>query len=229
MRRIVTLGTALGLVALAAAFWPQPCDPQNYPTDQPARPLEGFIMGGFSPTAGDAASYLQDGWIIDAGFIYWLAQGDTFGLRTDIGYSEHEATNQFRALGGLATNQRSNYGWGSFSSFSSGLKMRAPSSFWPRVYGVAQIGVTNTHVRLAQAFYIPYENCDPFFYYCSNPIGGYASGYSYTTNRFSWNVGLGLDFQTPGIPDWFVELQYRRVQTTPHAFEYWPVMIGFRF
>lgn len=229
MRRTVTRSTALGLIALGAAFWLQPACGQGYPTAEPTRAIEGFIMGGFSPTAGSGAAYLQDGWIIDGGFIYWLAHGDTFGLRTDIGYSEHQATNQSLALGGLATNQRANYGWGSFSSLSSGLTLRAPPNTWPRVYGLAQIGITNTHVHLVPSFYLPGYYCDPFFYYCGYPSGGYSSVYSYTTNRLSWNVGLGLDFPAPGISGWYVELQYRRVQTAPHAFAYWPIMFGLRF
>jgi hypothetical protein len=229
MRRIVSLGTALALNALAAAFSLPPCLAQGYPTSQPTRPIEGFFMGGYSPTGGAAATYLQDGWIIDGGFIYWLAHGDTFGLRTDIGYSEHATTDQFLTFGALATGRRVDDGWGSFSALSSGLILRAPASTWPRVYGLAQVGVTNTHVRLAQTFYAPGLYCEPFFYYCSYPLVGYNSAYSHTSNRFSWNVGLGLDFPAPGESGWFLEVQYRRVETTPHAFEYWPVMVGFRF
>lgn len=224
MRGKVPLGIALSLT-LTTAFWLQPLYAQGYPT----RPLQGFIMGGFSPTAGNVASYLQDGWIIDGGFNYWLAHGDTLGLRTDLGYSEHQATYQYLTFGGVATYPGANNGWGSFSSLSTGLTWRAPANRWPRVYGLAQIGVTNTHVHLVQTFYVPGYYCDPFFYYCSNPMAGNASVYSHTTNRLSWNVGFGADFTAPGLPGWFVELQYRRVETSPHAFEYWPVMFGLRF
>ena len=230
MRRIVSLGTTLGLAALVAASWPPSSEGQAYPVSQRTPPIEGFILGGFSPTAGAAASYLQDGWILDGGFIYWLAHGDMFGLRTDLGYSEHQATSQFQSFGALASGQRVNDGWGSFTSLSSGLMIRAPATHWPRVYGLAQIGVTNTHVRLVQTFYVPGYYCDPFFYYCSFPVVGYASVYSHTINKFSWNLGIGLDFATRGIPaGWFLELQYRRVDTAPRTFEYWPVMVGVRF
>jgi hypothetical protein len=230
MRRIVTLiTTALGLTTFSAACWLQPSSAQGYPTGEPTRRIEGLIMGGLSPTAGETASLLQDGWIVDGGFIYWLGHSGTLGLRTDIGYSEHQATDQFLTSGERATGQRVDDGWGSFSSFSTGLILRAPPRIWPRVYGIAQVGVTNTHVRLVQTFYVPGYYCDPFFYYCSYPIVGYASVYSHTTNRFSWNIGIGLDFPTQGIAGWFVELQYRRVESSPQAFEYWPVMVGLRF
>lgn len=223
MRRILALGL------LVAALWLSASHGQPTPASERSPPIEGFIFGGFSRTAGEAASYLQDGWIIDGGFIYWLAHGDTFGLRTDLGYSEHEASDQFLGFGTLASGQRLNDGSGSFSSLSSGLVLRAPGSSWPRLYGLAQLGLTHTHVRLAQTFYLPGYYCDPFFYYCSSPAFGQASVYSHTSDRFSWNLGLGLDFGTHSIPGWFLELQYRRVENSPHAFEYWPVMVGLRF
>jgi hypothetical protein len=229
MRRFVLQATALGLLVLWTIFRLQPSHGQGYPESTPSRPIEGLVMGGFSPTSGKAATYLQDGWILDGGFIYWLARGDTLGLRTDLGYSEHQAASQLVVSGALATGHQVDDGWGSFSSLSSGLVLRAPSSHWLRVYGLAQIGVTNTHLRLVQTFYAPGYYCDPFFYYCSYPFVGYASVYSHTTNRFSWNIGAGLDFSTRGIPGWFVELQYRRIETSPHPFEYWPVMVGLRF
>src|SRR5690349_21376096 len=65
--------------------------------------LQGQIMGGYSGTSGNTGTYLDGGWAADAGFIYWLQPNQGLGLRTDLSYSHHQATDQFLAFGQQAT------------------------------------------------------------------------------------------------------------------------------
>ena len=51
---------------------------------------------------------------------------------------------------------------------------------------------------------------------------------SYCATKLSWNLGLGADFRTYWDTSWFIEAQYRRIQT-PQPIEYWPVTVGIRF
>lgn len=203
---------------------------QSYYYAPHAAPLiQGQIMGGYSGTSGNASQYLQGGWAIDGGFIYWPDPRRGLGLRTDLSYSRHQATNQFLTFGQNVTGQEVDDGWGEFSSISTGLILRAPLGAWTHVYGLAQIGLSNVHLRLVQTFFAPGFYCDPFFGYCDYPIVGDATVYSYNTNHLSWNVGVGIDFPSGWGQSWFIEAQYRRIETAPHPFEYWPVMVGVRF
>lgn len=159
-------------------------------------------MGGFSATSGDEGTLLQDGWIVDAGFIYWLDHGDGFGLRTDASYSDHAAAAQFRAFGD---------GWGDVSAAATGPIYRLPLASGLHLYGLAQVGVSHVRLRLFE--------------------GGnaYSSVESYSSNRLSWDLGMGLDLATYWRERWFIEVQYRRIEISPRPFEYWPVMVGVRF
>jgi hypothetical protein len=185
---------------------------------QLARTFQGQIMGGFSATYGDEGTYLQSGWVIDAGFIYWLNHGDGFGIRTDASYSDHQATDQFRAFGD---------GWGDVSAAASGLVYRTSLNSWAHFYALAQVGVSHVRLRLVERAPLSSSYCAPFFYYCGYPTPGTAE--SYGTNHLSWDVGMGIELATFWVQSWFVEVQYRRIETSPRPFEYWPVMVGLRF
>jgi hypothetical protein len=86
---------------------------------------------------------------------------------------------------------------------------------------------THVHLRLVEGSSRSGSYCAPFFYYCGYPAAGTVE--SYDTNHLSWNVGMGIDFATYWTKSWFVELQYRRIETSPRPFAYWPVMVGLRF
>lgn len=222
---LATLTTGLLIAAL-----PHPALGQGYYYEAQAAPsLQGHFMGGYSGTSGNTAKYLQGGWVIDGGFTWWLHNGEGLGVRTDLSYSEHAATDQFLSFGQAVTGEEVDDGWGSFSSVSTGLVYRAPIGGRIHLYGLAQVGFSHAQLRLVQTFFVPGVYCDPFFGYCDYPEVGAASVYSYSTDRVSWNVGVGLDLPVRGSQSWFVEAQYRRIEAAPHAFEYWPIMVGMRF
>src|SRR6202165_5951366 len=70
----------------------------------PARPLQWFIDGGASITAGTTADFLDSGWTIGTGFTLRPVPGQPFMLRADLNYSRFSATNQLISLG-QAVNQ----------------------------------------------------------------------------------------------------------------------------
>lgn len=217
------------IFAALASFAGQRAQSQGYYQPRSAPLIQGQIMGGFSSTSGNTAQYLQGGWAIDAGFIYWPGTSASLGIRTDLSYSQHQATDQFLAFGQSVTGQEVDDGWGDFSAISTGLMLRAPLGSWAHLYGLAQVGLSHVNLRLAQTFFVAGFYCDPFFDYCDYPVVGDSTVYSYDTSRLSWNVGVGVDFASGWGRSWFIEAQYRRIETTPHAFEYWPVMVGLRF
>jgi hypothetical protein len=211
------LAKALSAITLAATLY-VPATHAQGDYAQPAPTFQGQIMGGFSATSGDEGTYLQDGWVIDAGFIYWLNHGDGLGVRTDASYSDHQATDQYRAFGD---------GWGDVSAAATGLVYRTSLNGWAHFYGLAQVGISHVRLRLVETSSQSNSYCAPFFYYCGYPTAGTVE--SYDTNHLSWDLGMGVDFATYWTESWFVEVQYRRIETSPHPFEYWPVMVGLRF
>jgi hypothetical protein len=217
-----------GLAILGVALAAQQALGQSYygPAGSAFQPQ---IMGGFSGTSGEAGAYLQNGWILDGGFIYWLPRTRGLGIRTDLSFSDHDATNQFLSFGEQVTGLEVDDGWGNLSSVSTGLVYQLPLTRRVNLYGLAQVGVSHVHLRLEQTFFIPGYYCDPFFDYCDYPDVGAVSVYNYGTNRLSWNVGIGIDFAGYWAQTWFIEAQYRRIETSPRPFEYWPVMVGIRF
>src|SRR5579871_5513474 len=154
-----SIGAMFIVVALIAS-WSAPARSQGYYYGPQATPaFQGQIMGGLSGTSGNTSAYLQSGWAIDGGFIYWLRHGEGLGIRTDLSYSEHQATSQLLAFGQQVTGQEVDDGWGDFSSISTGLVYRAPLGNWMHIYGLAQVGISHVHLRLVQTFFVPGFYC----------------------------------------------------------------------
>lgn len=202
---------------------------QAYATYRPPTPrLQGHVMAGYSATSGVTSDYLYGGWILDGGVSYWPG-GGWLGLRGDLSYSAHAATNGFINFEQHATGEQIDQGSGDFASIAAGLALRGPRLGSVRFYGLAQASITHVRLQLTQTFYFPGYFCDPFFGYCefASSFGG-ATVYDRNATRWGWNVGIGVQFPGYFGEGWFIEAQYRRVQTS-QPFEYWPVTVGFRF
>lgn len=222
-----------GLAVVCVSLWAVPSPPANaqsydYVYTRPGASLwQGHVMGGYSATSGAASDYLQGGWALDAGVTFWPGGGQV-GIRGDVGYSAHNVTNQFIDVGQAATGELVNDGSGDFTSVLAGPVFRVPVGRGA-VYALAQAGFAHVHMELDQTFYIPGYYCDPFFGYCGYDYGlGSAEIYNYSTNKFSWDVGLGVEFPSHWGQSWFIEAAYHRVET-PQPLVYWPITVGVRF
>lgn len=222
------LRAALACGLAAACVVPAHAQSYDYVYTRPgASQWQGHVMGGYAPTSGVIANYLQGGWMIDGGFTFWPRNGG-LGIRADLGYSAHNVTNQFIAFGEQATGEQVDDGRGSFLSIAAGPVFRVPAGRG-RFYGYGQAGLTHVRMELNQTFFVPGYYCDPFFGYCDYNYGiGAVSVYDYSVNKLGWNVGFGLEFPARWGQSWFVEAQYHRVET-PQPLEYWPITVGLRF
>jgi opacity protein-like surface antigen len=227
LMRIVSAGVALAIIISGPVARAQAYEPYGY-GGPAANVLQGHIMGGYSAPSGATSNYLQGGWIIDGGVTFWPHAGP-LGLRADVSYSAHNATSRFLDFGQQLTGQQVDTGWGDFASVAGGLVFR-PRQYGPaHFYGLAQIGATRVQLRLEQIFGAPGFYCDPFFDYCASTFDyGAATVFDATTTKLSWNLGLGVEFASYWGSNWFIETQYRRVETQ-QPFEYWPFTVGIRF
>lgn len=210
---LTRIAAALAVVIAASCLDLQAAQAQ---VSAEAPPLQGHIMGGFSAPSGNASDYLDGGWILDGGLTFW-PQGGPIGIRADVSYDYFYTNGQYGYYGPY---YGANHGWADVSSLAAGVVFQPHQYGWARFYGLAQINGSDVRLRLRQYNY----NCaGP--YNC--PYGAvYANDYGAT--KLGWNVGLGVDFPTYWGSSWFLEAQWRRVQTQ-QAFDYWPVTVGLRF
>ena len=186
-----------------------------------ARPLQWFIDGGGSITAGTTADFLDSGWSIGTGFTLRPVPGQPFMLRADVNYSRFGATNQLISLGQAVNQTPVDNGYGqAVTAFLNGV-LEAPVSPWMRFYVTGGAGLGYRRIELTQNGFV----CSPFF--CGPGYGGNAVAASDDT-RFAWNAGLGVDFALPRGQSWFVEARYERIETQEPT-EFIPIRFGLRF
>jgi opacity protein-like surface antigen len=188
----------------------------------PARPLQWFIDGGASITAGTTADFLDSGWSIGTGFTLRPVPGQPFMLRADVNYSRFNATNQLISLGQAVNQTPVDNGYGqTVTAFLNGV-LEAPVSAWTRFYVTGGVGLGYRRIELTQNGFL----CDPFF--CGSGFGSNAVVASEATTRFAWNAGVGVDFALPAGQSWFVEARYERIETQEPT-EFIPIRCGLRF
>jgi len=208
----------LALLALLAGGAPAFAQAYQYPA---ARPLQWFIDGGGSITAGTTADFLDSGWSIGTGFTLRPVPGQPFMLRADLNYNRFSGTNQLISLGQAVNQTPVDNGYGqTVTAFLNGV-LEAPVSPWMRFYLTAGVGLGYRRIELTQNGFV----CSPFF--CGPGYGGNAVAASDDT-RFAWNAGLGVDFALPRGQSWFVEARYERIETREPT-EYIPIRFGLRF
>jgi opacity protein-like surface antigen len=187
----------------------------------PARPLQWFIDGGASITAGTTADFLDSGWSIGTGFTLRPVPGQPFMLRADVNYSRFSATNQLISLGQAVNQAPVDNGYGqTVTAFLNGV-LEAPVSAWTRFYVSGGVGLGYRRIELTQNGFL----CNPFFCgpgFVSNTVA------SQDTTRFAWNAGVGVDFALPAGQSWFVEARYERIETQEPT-EFIPIRFGLRF
>ena len=206
---VITVGECLAVASVRA---------QGYDTQQEPW-IQGHIMGGYAAPAGNTSDYLQGGWIIDGGFTFWPQSGP-IGIRTDFSYSGFSDDDGYLYYG-----PGYDRGWGAVSSAATGLMFRPHQYSWAHFYGLVQVSVSEVQQHLTYNG-SGYVDCG---YFCGGYYGGgYYGGSDNDTTKIGWNVGLGVDFPTYWGQSWFIEAQWRRVQTQ-QPFDYYPVTVGYRF
>jgi hypothetical protein len=181
------------------------------------------VAAGFSDTSGATSDYLDGGWLVEGGYSYF-PQAGALGVRADLSYSDYAANGNYFGTGLEPGSAGFGHGYGAITSGSIGAVARAPWSSWARVYALGQVGFS--YVQLHSDQYDYGGGCDS--YYGCGGGHGYGYGNLYDATRLSWNVGVGVEFPLYWGHSWFVEAQYRQIET-PTPIEYWPVTVGFRF
>jgi hypothetical protein len=178
------------------------------------------VAAGFSDTSGTTSDYLNGGWLVEGGYSYF-PQAGALGVRADLSYSDYTANGDYFGAGLEPGTAGFGHGYGAITSGSIGGVVRAPWSAWARVYALGQVGFSYVQLHSDQYFY---GSCGSY-YGCG---GGYGYGDLYDATHLSWNLGVGVEFPTYWGSSWFVEAQYRQIET-PTPIEYWPVTVGLRF
>ncbi len=223
-RTLVLATLSMGVLACATL----PVRAQGYGDYAPrSEVFQGHVMLGYSLTSGTTATYLEDGGLIDGGFSFF-PEGGPLGLRVDLSYGYHNATNQLLQYGAQTTGYAVDNGYGEIGAVAVGAVLRGTWTGHSHVYALAQIGDSDVRVQLNQSNNGSGNYCNPF--YCGSNSNYYDSTtvYDRSINRFSWNLGVGVEFPLRGRQNVFLEAQYRRIET-PTPLEYWPLAVGWRF
>jgi len=214
--------TASGLLARASAVQAQGYGYGGGPRSEVS---EWHVAAGFSDMSGASSDYLDGGWLVEGGYSYF-PQGGALGVRADLGYSAYAASGNYGGAGLEPGAAGFGHGYAAITSGAIGGVLRSSWSGWGRVYALGQVGISYVQLHSDQYYYAGGYGggCDPY-YGCG---GGYGYGNLYDSTRLSWNVGVGVEFPLYWGRSWFLEAQYRQVET-PTPLEYWPVTAGFRF
>lgn len=215
-------GAALILAAMLAAT------AARADSEEPLSPISWHVAGGYSAPSGPISRYLQGGYIFSGGLTYSPA-GGPLGLRADLNFSTHTATNRFLDYGAMVTGVQVDSGTGQFASVSLGPSYKVPLTAKTAAYGFAQIGAYYSSLQLTQTTLFQGDYCDPYFGYCYFGVfPGDNLVYDDTRTRFGWNAGLGLQLASANGYSYFVEVTYHRL-SGPQSIEYVPIEFGLRF
>ena len=214
------------LIGCLTAALSQQARAESY--SRPAAPLTWHLAGGYSAPSGQISDYLQGGWAFNGGFTY-TPNGSPLGLRGDVGYSAHNATNKFLDYGAAVNNVQVDSGTGTFFSVSLGPSYTVPFIGRSHLYGFAQIGLYRSSLQLTQTVLFAGNFCDPYFGFCESGLAvGDVVVYDDSRNRFGWNAGVGVMIQTRFGTTYFMEAGYHRLLGS-QSLQYIPIEFGIRF
>jgi len=218
---------ALGAVALAGIGSEAVAQGYyEYPSD---RPIRWHIDAGYSSTTGRTADYLQGGWTIGTGFTLRPVRGSPFSIRTDLHYSQYNATNELIAIGEQQNQTQIDNGTGRIVGLDVDAVLDIPFSPYARGYLLAGVGGAYRRIDLTQTVAFGGYFCDPWYGFCGN---GFFPGdvlvQREETTRFAWNAGFGVEFPLYNGQSWFVEARYNRMETDVPT-EFIPIRVGLRF
>ena len=183
-----------------------------------------YLAGGYSISAGEAASLLDNGWNLGTGLQWRLPPGPV-SLRLSVEYSHNKATNQMLGEGSPANQTRIDHGWSELFSTDVDAVYHIPLSRSISAYVMAGGGGAIRRMSLTHTVGSrPY--CNDWAGFCD--VGAHPGDVlldSDKTGRWEWNTGAGLSFSLGGEDAFFVEARYIEVQT-PVPTRSFPIRIG---
>lgn len=192
----------------------------------PAESVRWHFAAGYSATVGQASQFFGDGFTLDGGSSWRPWSSLPLALRTDFSYSRFSATGGFAAGFPPVDEIAALHGYDEVFglNFDGEYGVRLDR----RIRGFALAGVGVAHMSSPVSESVRFV-CSPSGAPC--PAGSQSAfviPLSSQTTRFSWNVGLGLQYALRDGLALFVEARYMRLRTlTP--FEFVPITVGLSF
>jgi hypothetical protein len=218
-RALAALSIASGLLAPPALVQAQG---YGYYAGAHSDVAQWHVAAGFSNTSGTTSDYLDGGWLVEGGFSYFPDAG-ALGVRADLSYSAYAANGNYSGNGLEPGTAGFGHGYGAVTSGAIGGVVRVPWTARAHLYALGQLGFAYVQLHSDQYYDGGYGNGCDGYYGC-----GYDYGSIYRATRLAWSAGVGMEFPLYWAQSWFIEAQYRRIET-PTPIEYWPLTVGFRF
>jgi opacity protein-like surface antigen len=208
----------MAAVLLAVSAWPAAA--------QARKPFEFTVGGGATFPLSDSADRFDTGWNFTAGAT-WNAS-DTFGLRLDYLYSDHDVKGEIFDTQLDATHVMQ-YASGSFV-------LQTPASDGPSFYVLGGPGLyfrSSEITRFAGTGVASY--CDPWLFYCYTEVVPIEAVIG-KRDATDWGVqgGVGMSFRVTGSARLFLEARYHYVWGDELGGrrangQYIPISVGVRF
>ncbi len=226
LKRSLGLLAALLLMSVSGRAPAQAYYEQVY---RPWQPVHWHLEAGYSPTLGQTSQYLDGGWTIGGGLTWQPHPGTPLALRADLDYSYFYATRNLIAINEQANQTQIDNGYGEVFGLNVDGEYRMALGPTTQAFALAGIGVNHRRLALTQTVAVGTYFCDYYFGYCDYGLApGDVVVASADTTRFSWNAGVGLDFDLRNGQTLFIEARYMRLETS-HPTEFVPITVGLRF
>ena len=192
---------------------------------QSDKPVQLHVFGGWSPIAGDASTYIDDGWDIAFGGVWHPNPQRPLGLRFDLAYDWWNVPTGNLPAGDFTVDNGDANNW----SLRAGLQFDSHNQGRAHFSGGIGLGGYSVHGRLTNSVVVPGYICDPWWGWCyPGLVEGDSVVASKTTTKLGYYATVGAAFDTSGAGQVFVEAQYHYV-TLSHTLEYWPIVVGYRW
>ncbi|HEX4376858.1 MAG TPA: outer membrane beta-barrel protein [Steroidobacteraceae bacterium] len=220
-----------GVAPPAQAYAPPPPPPPAYggpyaehrrPPTLAWSPVHAHVDTGFTITAANAGTYLDDGWNAGAGATLFPVESIPVGLRIDGSYSRFEASDN------LLNQTNADIGHSNVYGGNVDLQVNLPVVWSQRFYVFGGIGWYREQTVLHQISFFDGGFCD-YYYDC----GGYAriTGTEHYTTSWhdSWNTGIGWEMALADHLSLFAEASYLRIRPNADGQQFVPIRVGVRF
>jgi opacity protein-like surface antigen len=195
----------------------------------PEEHVHWHIDTGYVATTGQISQALDGGWTFGGGLSWQPDFSSPLALRAGLNYSRFNATRQLIAVNQAVDQTEIDDGYGEIVDFDLDGEYKTPLTPYITGFAVAGVGVAHRRIALTQTVGYGDYFCDPWFGYCDyGVVPGEVVVASDDTTQFTWNAGLGLDFDLRNGESFFVEARFTRMQTAQPT-DFVPIRVGLRF